>query len=490
MPDRVPPALGRQCPSCGRRVPSKVAKCRCGAVLPAFIESAEAEETPKSASALPTLIVLALIVAGAGYWTLFVYDPPQAATPVVPGSQDPGPHYGSDPAPGAPAASGAPAAPVAPVAPAATTPRRTSAEQAAWMAQASQPEPERATSPAGAMPAATPIPPVDRAPVAPPSSLEDMIDRAMPSIVLVETSSGRGSAFFVTYDTLITNVHVVQQDSNVTLRKMDGSSVTARVHQRAPAFDIAVLKVSTPSSLQPFLAMGTSSSLKPGQEVVVIGSALGTLQNSVSRGIVSGLRNSGGVTLVQSDAAANPGNSGGPMLDRNGRVVGILTAGMRGQEGLNFAVSIDHARDILEGRQTNLGSGQPGLANIRPSAPGETESDRTRQLGEQQFRQRMDGVVKAVEQLDSAWQQFRSQCYKNPIPGVYDREWFAVFSPGAIPGNAAAGCMSYYQEMTGEMQKFKTYMRQAIQDARRASLLPGMVRDELRARKLTLDWER
>ena len=141
----------------------------------------------------------------------------------------------------------------------------------------------------------------------------------MPSIVLVETTSGRGSAFFVQHDTLITNVHVVQQDSYVTLRRMDGSSVNARVHTRAPAFDIAVLKVAQGSASQPYLAMGTAQSLKAGQEVVVIGSALGTLQNSVSRGIVSGLRNSGGVTLVQSDAAANPGNSGGPMLDRNGR---------------------------------------------------------------------------------------------------------------------------------------------------------------------------
>ena len=66
----------------------------------------------------------------------------------------------------------------------------------------------------------------------------------MPAIVLVETTSGRGSAFFVQHDTLITNVHVVQNDGYVTLRQMDGSSVNARVHTRAPAFDIAVLKVA------------------------------------------------------------------------------------------------------------------------------------------------------------------------------------------------------------------------------------------------------
>ena len=72
---------------------------------------------------------------------------------------------------------------------------------------------------------------------------------------------------------------------------------------------------------------GQRALAKPGQEIIVIGSALGTLQNSVSRGIVSGLRNSGGATLVQTDAAANPGNSGGPMLDRSGAVIGITTMG-------------------------------------------------------------------------------------------------------------------------------------------------------------------
>ena len=317
-----------------------------------------------------------------------------------------------------------------------------------------------------------------------------MVDRAMPSIVLVETTTGRGSAFFVQRDTLITNVHVVQQDSYVTLRRMDGSSVQARVQTRAPAFDIAVLKVAQPSPSQPYLPMGSLSAVKIGQEVIVIGSALGTLQNSVSRGIVSGIRNSGGVTLVQSDAAANPGNSGGPMLDRSGRVIGILTAGFTGQEGLNFGVSIDHARDILEGRQTNLGSGRPGLTNIQPMKPGgvQSESDRRQQQGEEDFQRRIASAEQAAPQLDSAWQRFRSACYKNPIRGSFDREWFAIFTPGAIPGDAAAGCVEYYQSMQTEANRFRDFMRSALQDARRASVLPGTIRDTLRAKRLNHEW--
>lgn len=408
--------------------------------------------------------MLALLVAGAGYWTL------GRETPVAPSPQS------TKPEPAAPAAIAVP--PIA---------RELSPEQRAWDAAARMKDAERDQPPAAEPLVAAPSDPA----LTP--ALEDMVSRAMPSIVLVETTSGRGSAFFVQHDTLITNVHVVQQDGYVTLRRMDGSSVSARVHTRAPAFDIAVLKVAQGSASQPFLAMGTSQSLKPGQEVVVIGSALGTLQNSVSRGIVSGLRNSGGVTLVQSDAAANPGNSGGPMLDRDGRVVGILTAGYKGQQGLNFAVSIDHARDILEGRETNLGSGQTGLANIAPMVPGgaRSESDRRQQQGEQEFTQRVGSAEQAADQLDEYWKRFRSTCYKSPIRGSYDREWFAVFAPGAIPGDAAAGCIDYYQSITTEMNKFRDYMRQTIQGARRANLLPGTIRDTLQSKRLNSDaWDR
>jgi S1-C subfamily serine protease len=180
------------------------------------------------------------------------------------------------------------------------------------------------------------------------------------------------------------------------------------------------------------------------------------------------------------------------MLDRYGRVVGILTAGYKGQQGLNFAVSIDHARDILEGRQANLGSGQAGLANIQPMVPGgaSSESDRRQQLGEQEFTQRIASAEEAAGTLDQYWQRFRSTCYKSPVRGTYDREWFAVFA-GAIPGDAAAGCVDYYQSMTTEMNKFRDYMRQTVQGARRANLLPGTIRDTLRSNRLSSDaWDR
>ena len=450
--------VARLCPSCERRVPRAVAKCRCGAVLPAdtAITADAADIAPRSSPILVYLVLFA-IVGGVGYWTF---------------SREPAPPAGA-----ATSDSLSDAARAGDAAPAARS-RELSPEQRAWDA-AAKIQDVKPPTPLSEEPLAVGDPALAPA-------LEEMVDRVMPSIVLVEATSGRGSAFYVRHDTLITNVHVVQQDSYVTLRRMDGSSVSARVQTRAPNFDIAVLKVAQPSPSQPFLQMGSTSSLKPGQEVVIIGSALGTLQNSVSRGIVSGLRNSGGVTLVQSDAAANPGNSGGPMLDRNGRVIGVLTAGYRGREGLNFGVSIDHARDILEGRERNLGTGQTGLAAIE-SGGQRPESDRRQQQGEQEFMQRVASAEQAAPSLDAAWQRFRTICFKSPIRGSYDREWFALFTPGAIPGDAAAGCIDYFQSMQTEMNKFRDYMRTAVQEARRAGVLPGTVRDTLRAKRLQSD---
>lgn len=456
MPDQEPSGFSRVCPSCGRRVPRSVSTCRCGATLPveAAATPAAADEARGGSKALVTAGMVALLAAGGVYWALMRPAPRAATVSTVT----------SDPATAATTAA---------------TPGSPSPEARAWDAAASakDPRPEAAEKPAS--PTVPPAPSF--------TSIEDMVDRVMPAIVLIETTGGRGSGFFVRHDTLITNVHVVQNDGYVTLRRMDGSSTPARVDTRAPAFDIAVLKVAQPSPSQAVIPMGSAHALKPGQEVIVIGSALGTLQNSVSRGIVSGLRTSGGATLVQTDAATNPGNSGGPMLDRNGAVIGITTMGYKNAEGLNFGVAIDHARDLLEGRQAHRGS-QSGLTDIQSQSRG-SEADRRQQQGEAQFRTNVGQLADAARNIDAVWSRFRTQCYKSPISGSYDREWFAVFVPRAIPGDAAAGCISYYQAMEGDIRQFKSLMQRSIGDARRANVLPGTIRDALRTNKLDFNWD-
>jgi S1-C subfamily serine protease len=461
MPDQDH-SVGRVCGSCGRRVPRSVATCRCGATLP-VVESAAvapaAEETPSggSGSVVTAVVVGLLAIAGVGYWT---FKQPAAVTPALPQA----------------------AQPIAATAPAETgaSPRSLSAEARAWDAAANaRPEPSRPDAPEPL--ATSPITGLS-------ASIEEMVARAMPAVVLIETTTGRGSGFFVARDTLITNVHVVQNDSYVTLRRMDGSTTNANVHLRAPGFDIAVLKVAQPSPSQAVIPMGSAHSLRAGQEVIVIGSALGMLHNSVSRGVVSGLRKAGNATLVQTDAASNPGNSGGPMLDRNGAVIGITTMGYKNSEGLNFGVAIDHARDLMEGRERNLGRAGD-LAQIDGASTG-SETDRQQQQGEERFRSLVREMSTAAQRLDNAWRTFRTQCYKSPIAGNYDREWFAVLVPRDIPGDAASGCMSYYGNLESDIKRFKELMNNAIGDARRASVMPGTIREVLASNRLNFDWDR
>lgn len=461
MPEGASPEFSRVCPSCGRRVPRTVGKCRCGVSLPAEsgVSATDGEPSSGSSTLVVGAVLLAALAAGA-YW--MVKAPGNSTSPVAASARP---------------ADSASAPPVA-AASAASSP-----EARAWNASAQQKDepPARAND-------STPITPA--APAAAAGSIEDMVDRAMPAVVLIETTSGRGSGFFISNDTLITNVHVVQNDGYVTLRRMDGSTMNARVANKAPAFDIAVLKVAQPAASQPVIPMASAYSLKPGQEIIVIGSALGTLQNSVSRGIVSGLRSSGGATLVQTDAAVNPGNSGGPMLDRNGNVVGITTMGYKGAEGLNFGVAIDHARDLVEGRQASVGS-QSGLTDIQSQSQArQSESDRQQQQGDQELQGRLKQMVDAARTIDGGWKRYREQCYQSPIAGSYDRGWFVMLVPGGMPANAGAGCPAFYSALDSDVKQFGGLMRRLVDDARHANVLPGRIREVLRTNALDFEWQR
>ena len=201
-----------------------------------------------------------------------------------------------------------------------------------------------------------PLAPAD-APAAAPAvaatvSFEDIVGNALAAVVSIETPGGRGSGFFVTPAVVVTNAHVVEGNSSVMVRMSDGTTLPARVERSSPEVDIAIVRINQPRSGQPAMSLGSVKAARPGQEVIAIGSALGMLQNTVTRGIVSAVRNAGGVILIQTDAAINRGNSGGPLIDRTGRVIGITTLKMAApnSESLGFAVAIDHAGPLLEGR--------------------------------------------------------------------------------------------------------------------------------------------
>ena len=164
---------------------------------------------------------------------------------------------------------------------------------------------------------------------------------------------GEGSGFIVTPDGYImTNAHVVRGASEVVVRMTDRREYPAKVIGLDDRTDVAVIKIEAANL--PTVRLGNPESLKPGQWVVAIGSPFG-MENSVTAGIVSAtsrsLPDDPYVPFIQTDVAVNPGNSGGPLFNLNGEVVGMLWqiySQTGGFMGLSFAIPIDVANDVRQ----------------------------------------------------------------------------------------------------------------------------------------------
>ena len=201
-------------------------------------------------------------------------------------------------------------------------------------------------------------------------NLSAVIAEAMDSVVAVKVSStqpspfggvmqvqGQGSGVIVGSDLVVTNAHVVDGATQVTVTFGDGEQAPATVLGTDATHDLAVLSTSTGD--RPVVQIGSSGDLALGQEVVALGYPLG-LGATATAGIVSGLDRTidvaGGTGgsehlegLLQTDAAINPGNSGGPLIDAAGRLVGINTASASASaaENIGFAIAIDGALPII-----------------------------------------------------------------------------------------------------------------------------------------------
>ena len=178
-----------------------------------------------------------------------------------------------------------------------------------------------------------------------------------------EQEIGGGTGFIISEDgVVLTNKHVVlDDDAYYTVLTLDGSEYSANVLAKDPVQDIAFLQIELKGEVKAFpkVMLGDSDNIKVGQTVIAIGNALGEYQNTVSVGIVSGLGRtieaSGGSfyeilkDVIQSDTAINKGNSGGPLLNLKGEVVGINTAIDIGGQNIAFAVPINRAkRDVQQ----------------------------------------------------------------------------------------------------------------------------------------------
>ena len=231
-----------------------------------------------------------------------------------------------------------------------------------------------------ATPVSLPVP--TRAPALPAAAngdLETQVTRAVegvgPAVVtVVGTLSGRATFWGVTADTqssgsgiiisqdgyVLTNNHVVEGASKLSVILADGTSLPAELTGTDLYADLAVLKVS--GKMPAVAALGNSDQLKPGETAIAIGSPLGSFRNTVTVGVISATGRSMDTgngyqmeNMIQTDAAINQGNSGGPLVNLAGEVIGINTMIVRGNgyssavaEGLGFSIPANTARTVSE----------------------------------------------------------------------------------------------------------------------------------------------
>jgi hypothetical protein len=327
------------------------------------------------------------------------------------------------------------------------------------------------------------------APGAPSGSLEDVISRAIPAIVSIETSQGRGSGFFVAPRTVITNRHVIQDNVSVTVRLSTGQALPGRVETSSTEYDLAIVRVDSAMPSQPILTLGTVNDVRPGQEVIAIGLALGVFQNSVTRGIISAVRRADRTVMLQTDAAINPGNSGGPLLNRQGVVIGINTLKVGGPaESLGFAVAADHAAGLLSGGrapQAPFGATAQRNQQLAPAFGARSSTDIAREEGTKRYAQIVEAVSRQAVQLDAYWNRIKTNCTVRVAPG-YDREWFGLWDGRAKLDSPDAACGAAVDELQDMAGQVRTAMGTAQEEARRNSVLPGQLRDI--RRRYRMDW--
>ena len=205
----------------------------------------------------------------------------------------------------------------------------------------------------------------------------------MPAPGRAPPSKGIGSGFIISADGyVLTNAHVVDDASEVTVKLTDRREFVAKVVGIDKRSDVALIKID--ASGLPTVHFGDSSRLRPGQWVIAIGSPFG-FENSVTAGVVSATArplDEAYVPFIQTDAAVNPGNSGGPLFNVDGQVIGInsqIYSRTGGFMGMSFAVPIDLALNV-EKQLLDQGQGEP-QPHRRRGSRGQSEAGDLLRLG-------------------------------------------------------------------------------------------------------------
>lgn len=186
-------------------------------------------------------------------------------------------------------------------------------------------------------------------------SAQEVMRRCSPGVVVVKTLFGTGSGFVIDAEGLVlTNYHVVKDARDIVVTLSDKRTLIGEAVHRSIAKDLALIKLRAKEL--PAIALGSAHDLEVGETVLAIGAPGGVLEQTVTKGIVSAIRRikseSAAMTevlYIQTDAAINPGSSGGPLLNMRGQVVGVNTMKISGSmiEGLGFAIAIDEAIDQI-----------------------------------------------------------------------------------------------------------------------------------------------
>lgn len=227
----------------------------------------------------------------------------------------------------------------------------------------------------------------------------EIVKQARKAVVTIKTSKGVGSGFLISPDgKIVTNTHVVGKEETVEVAFASGVSEKARVVMKGTilpesltGLDIAILEINSHRSDYDYLPLGDSSECIEGMDVIAIGSPRG-LTDTTTKGIISNCKRgeASGVHYIQTDTPISSGNSGGPLIDSNGKVIGVNSWKIKamGFEGLGFAIAINVVKDFMSWKLSYL---------------------------EEKFRsEREERTRKLVKDFEEIWERARSQ-YKSMI---------------------------------------------------------------------------
>jgi hypothetical protein len=270
--------------------------------------------------------------------------------------------------------------------------------------------------------------------------------KVSPSVVVIQgkTDSGDvlGSGFIVSKDgKIVTNFHVMRDMKAASVQLAHGEvfdSVTILATDERT--DLAIIQIAGHDL--PIVDLGNSDTLTVGEPVVVVGSPLG-LEGTITAGILSAMRDSGGLKVLQTDAAVNHGNSGGPLLDANGLAIGVVRALSASAQGLNFAIPINYVRTLLNNLHQPI-----TLEHMR-------RSTRTPLTPPVHLPPKQSGGPSLKETLDWLQETVQSASAKYVAPFAGEPTDF-TFSDSLIPGSTDS-CNITVVQFKGRQSRSKTY---------------------------------